>query len=110
METYFAEVDNNGIVKRVIVASQEFINSGAVGSPANWIQTHADGSKRKNYAGVGYKYDSARDAFIPPKPFDSWEVDEVTAQWKAPKAKPNDGKHYNWDEETRSWKVKIKNL
>jgi hypothetical protein len=58
---------------------------------------------RKNYAGIGYTYDESRDAFIPPKPFNSWLLDEDTCQWKAPIPYPNDDKRYTWDEETRSW-------
>ena len=58
---------------------------------------------RKNYAGFGYTYDSARDAFIPPKPFPSWVLNEETCLWDAPVAMPTDGQLYNWDEETLSW-------
>ena len=58
---------------------------------------------RKNHAGVGYSYDQIRDAFIPPKPFNSWILNEDTCQWEAPVAYPNDGKFYKWNEETTSW-------
>lgn len=80
--THFAEIDADGTVLRVIVASQEFINSGAVGDPANWIPTNPDGSIRKNYAGKGYTYDKAHDAFIPPKPSVPVYLDEVSGRWK----------------------------
>lgn len=60
---------------------------------------------RKNYAGIGYVYDAQRDAFIPPKPFDSWVLVEQTCQWEAPVAMPTDGQMYSWDEATTSWKV-----
>jgi hypothetical protein len=65
----------------------------------------ADQSKafRKNYAGVGYTYDETRDAFIPPKPFDSWTLNETSCLWEAPVAMPDDGQQYTWNEETTSW-------
>ena len=59
---------------------------------------------RKNYAGVGYTYDQTKDAFIPPKPFDSWTLNETTCIWEAPVAYPSDGKDYEWDESSTSWK------
>jgi len=58
---------------------------------------------RKNYAGIGYTYDFARDAFIPPKPFDSWMLNEDSCLWEAPVAMPDDGQQYTWNEETTSW-------
>jgi hypothetical protein len=58
---------------------------------------------RKNYAGIGYTYDETRDAFIPPKPFDSWVLDEQSCLWEAPIAMPDDGQAYGWNEETTSW-------
>jgi len=65
----------------------------------------ADQSKafRKNYAGIGYTYDESRDAFIPPKPFDSWTLNEDSCLWEAPVAMPDDGQRYSWNEETTSW-------
>ena len=60
---------------------------------------------RKNHAGIGYKYDEDRDAFIPPKPFDSWTLNEETCIWEAPIAHPNDGKTYSWNEENQTWQV-----
>lgn len=65
----------------------------------------ADQSKalRKNYAGLGYTYDAGRDAFIPPKPYNSWVLNEDTCLWDAPVAYPDDGKRYTWDEDTTSW-------
>ena len=60
---------------------------------------------RKNHAGIGYKYDEDRDAFIPPKPFDSWTLNEETCIWEAPVAHPNDGKTYSWNEENQTWQV-----
>ena len=110
---HFAQIDENNIVINVLVAEQEFINSGAVGDSAHWIQTsyntrsgvHALGGTplRKNYAGLGYTYDASRDAFIPPKPFASWVLNEDTCLWEAPVPMPTDGKMYRWDEATVSW-------
>jgi hypothetical protein len=109
---HFAKIEN-GIVTQVIVAEQEFINSGLVGD--GWVQTsyntyggqHPEGRPlRKNYAGIGYTYDSQRDAFIPPQPFLSWAFNEDTCQWTAPAAYPTDNKKYTWDESTISWVAK----
>lgn len=109
---HFAKVES-GIVTQVIVAEQGFINSGAVGSPSDWIQTsynthggvHKTGGTplRKNFAGIGYSYDSGKDAFIPPQPFASWTLNETSCLWEAPVAMPTDGKRYTWNEETTSW-------
>jgi hypothetical protein len=109
---HFAKV-NNGVVEQVIVAEQEFFNSFVDTSPGQWIQTsynthggvHKNGGTplRKNYAGIGYTYDAQRDAFIPPKPFASWTLNESTCLWDAPVAMPNDGKIYTWNESTTSW-------
>lgn len=108
---HFAKVEN-GIVTQVIVIDQETLNTGLWGDPASWIQTsyntrggqHPEGRPlRKNYAGIGYTYDAQRDAFIPPKPFNSWVLDEATCQWNAPTPMPTDGKNYEWDEATTAW-------
>ena len=100
---HFAKIDNNNIVTQVIVAEQDFINSGAVGDSFLWVQTSYNGNFRKNYASVGDTYDKAKDAFIPPKPYASWTLDEATCQWTAPTAYPDDGKMYTWNEETTNW-------
>jgi len=118
--SHFAEIDSDGIVKRVLVAEQDFINSGAVGDTNNWIQTSYNTRKgkhyppnsvvsdgdglRKNYAGVWYTYDSIRDAFISQKPYVSWTLDDDTCQWNPPVAYPDDGKFYSWDEDNTEWK------
>lgn len=109
---HFAKV-NNGIVEQVIVAELEFFDSFVDTSPGQWIQTsynthggvHANGGEplRKNYAGVGFTYDAQRDAFIPPKPFASWVLNEDTCLWDAPTPCPTDGKSYQWDEQSLSW-------
>ena len=102
--SHFAEIDNNNIVQRVIVAEQDFINSGAVGDSFRWVQTSYNNNFRKNYAGKGYTYDQTRDAFISPQPYPSWLLDEDTCRWEAPTPMPDDGKMYDWDEDTTSWK------
>lgn len=109
---HFAKVEN-GIVTQVIVIDQETLNTGHWGNPASWVQTsyntqagvHTQGGTplRKNYAGIGYTYDAGRDAFIPPKPYNSWVLVEETCQWKAPIDKPSDDKVYTWRESDTSW-------
>lgn len=107
--SHFAKVED-GIVVEVIVAEQEFIDS--LPDATSWIQTsyntyggqHPDGLPlRKNYAGIGYTYDSERDAFIPVKPYPSWLLNEETCHWECPVSYPNDGQQYLWNEETVSW-------
>ena len=107
--SHFAKVEN-GIVTQVIVAEQDVIDSGLFGT--GWVQTsyntyggqHPEGRPlRKNYAGIGFAYDPIRDAFIPPKPFASWKLNEDTCMWDAPVAYPNDGKYYEWDEVQQKW-------
>jgi hypothetical protein len=111
--SHFAKV-LDGKVTQVIVAEPEFFQTFVDSSPGEWIQTSYNtcGGKhpenqpfRKNYAGIGYTYDSARDAFIPPQPFQSWVLNEETCLWDAPVAMPTDGQRYDWDEETLSWVV-----
>jgi hypothetical protein len=122
---HFAKV-SNGIVTRVIVAEADFFNNFVDDSPGQWIQTSyntrggvhyqpntnepsEDQSKalRKNYAGIGYTYDSTRDAFIPPQPFNSWTLNEDTCLWDSPVAYPEDGKLYKWNEEILNWEEVI---
>lgn len=86
--TYFAEIDNDGVVLRVIVISQENIDTGRWGDPDSWVQTSKDGNIRKNYAGKGHIYDKQRDAFIAPEPPDATGFDEVKARWIVPKVSP----------------------
>ena len=101
--SHFAEINKDGKVQRVIVAEQDFINSGVVGDSFNWIQTSYNNNFRKNYAGIGYTYDSGRDAFISAKPYPSWTLNETTCNWEAPVTIPDDGKQYRWDEPTTNW-------
>ena len=110
---HFAKVEN-GVVTSVIVIDQETLNTGHWGDPALWVQTsyntqggvHSQGGTplRKNYAGIGYSYDVGRDAFVPPKPYASWVLNETTCNWDAPVLKPNDdSKIYLWRESDTSW-------
>jgi len=115
---HFAKV-NNGVVEQVIVAEPEFFDTFVDSSPVQWIQTsyntrggvhygqdgQPDGgvALRKNYAGIGFSYDAQRDAFIPPKPYASWMLNEDTCQWEAPAPYPNDGRVYTWNETNQTW-------
>jgi hypothetical protein len=111
--SHFAKVEN-GVVTQVIVIEQDVLNLGHWGDPTSWVQTsyntangvHSQGGTplRKNYAGIGYTYDAGRDAFIPPKPFASWVLNEDTCNWGAPTPMPVvEGKRFIWDEPTTSW-------
>jgi hypothetical protein len=109
---HYAKVSNS-LVTQVIVAEAEFFDTFVDSSPGEWIQTSyntqggvhskSETPLRKNYASVGYTYDSVRDAFIPPQPFPSWTLNEDTCQWEAPVAYPDDDKMYTWDEPTTNW-------
>ena len=107
--SHFAKVEN-GIVTQVIVAEQDVIDSGLFGT--GWVQTsynthggeHPEGRPlRKNYAGIGFTYDAVRDAFIPPKPWDSWVLNEDRCRWEAPIPRPDETYNWIWDEPTLSW-------
>ena len=114
---HFAQLDENNFVTQVIVVHNndcqingvESEDAGIVfckslfGVATKWKQTSYNGNMRKNYAGIGYTYDAARDAFIAPKPYVSWLLNETTCLWDAPTPYPNDGKPYRWDEPTTSW-------
>jgi len=115
---HFAELDSNSQVLRVIVVDnrdtadangQEDESIGIAFCRklfgGTWRQTSYNGNFRKNYAGIGYTFDAGRDAFIPPKPFNSWVLNESTCQWAAPTPMPTDGQMYRWDEDTTSWVV-----
>jgi len=109
---HFAKVCDGKVVQ-VIVAEQDFFTNFVDTSPGEWIQTsyntrggqHLLGGTplRKNYAGVGYSYDREKDAFIPPKPYESWTLNVQTCLWEAPSPYPTDGKFYTWQESTTSW-------
>ena len=123
---HWAELDSNNVVTRVLVGD----NNDPAGDEGyqwlldnlggTWVKTsyNAVGGKRrnpetgemtndagfrKNYAGIGYTFDAGRDAFIPPKPFNSWNLNEDTCLWEAPTPYPADGKMYRWDEDTTAW-------
>ena len=114
---HFTKLNNDNIVTEILVVGdgdilkadgtqselkgKQFLNS--LFGTATWKQTFEDGSSRKNYAGIGYTYDFGRDAFIPPKPFPSWLLDEPSCLWKAPVEYPDDGDKYSWDEENQEW-------
>ena len=102
MSKYWAKV-NNSLVEKVIIAEVEFFDTFVDDSPGTWIETKMDGSIRKNYAGIGFSYDSTRDAFIPPQPYPSWTLNEDTCRWECPVAHPNDGNIYEWNETDQQW-------
>ena len=118
---HFAKVQD-GIVTQVIVAEPEFFNTFVDSSPGEWIQTSyntrggvhyapnsndPDGGEalRKNYAGIGFTYDRDRDAFIPPRPYASWTLNDSTCLWDAPVSYPTDGQNYIWNEDTTNWNL-----
>jgi hypothetical protein len=113
---HFAQLNEENLVTQVIVvanqdtADQDGVENEAIGIEfctnllgGNWKQTSYNGNIRKNYAGIGYKYDATLDAFIPPQPFTSWTLNNETAQWEAPTPYPTDDKRYTWDEATTAW-------
>jgi hypothetical protein len=113
---HFAEIGLNNVVQQVIVVhNNELLDENGVEQESKgqefcrnllggtWVQTSYNGSFRKNFAGSGYTYDSERDAFIPPKPYNSWVLDEETCQWQPPTPMPDDGQMYTWNEGTTSW-------
>jgi len=118
---HFAKVVD-GLVTKVIVAEPEFFDTFVDDSAGAWIQTSYNTrggvhyqpdsdtpsqdqtqALRKNYAGIGFTYDQDRDAFIPPKPFESWTLNENTCWWEAPVAMPDDGQTYLWNEANQNW-------
>jgi hypothetical protein len=115
---YFAKLNSNNIVETVISINnavitdangieQEQLGIDFINQLYNtndvWKQTSYNNNIRKNYAGIGYQYDSQRDAFIPPKPYNSWILNETTCIWEAPIPKPDNENQYTWNEDTQSW-------
>lgn len=115
---HFAQLDEANIVTQVIVVNNETIENlpfpesepigisfcqSLFGSNTKWKQTSYNASFRKNYAGIGFTYDGTHDAFIAPKPFNSWQLNTTTCQWEAPTPMPETGGPYRWNEETLSW-------
>jgi len=115
---HFAKLGVGNIIERVEVVSNDiatteqagvdFLNN-LYGSRDVWKQTSYNGNIRKNFAGIGYTYDQTRDAFIQPKPFNSWTLNETTCLWEAPVAKPTtelkENQYYSWNESTISWDI-----
>jgi hypothetical protein len=119
---HFAELNENNIVTQVIVVhNNELLDNGIESESkgiefcqslfnGNWKQTSYNGNIRKNYAGIGFTYDAERDAFIAPKPFNSWVLDEATCRWQAPTPMPVvEGKGYYWSEDDLSWRERVPN-
>lgn len=119
---HFAEIDSNNVVLRVIVVDNKDTSTPdgteveSIGVAfcqrlfgGNWVKTSYNGNIRKNYAGIGYTYNAELNAFVPPKPFASWILNNDTALWDAPTSMPSDAgtgeppKRYTWDEATTSW-------
>jgi hypothetical protein len=118
---HFAKIEDGVVTQVIVVDNKDCADASGVEKEyigaafcerllgGTWKQTSYNGTFRKNYAGVGYTFDAARDAFIPPKPYTSWLLNETTAQWDAPVAMPEDAgtgeppKRYTWDEATTSW-------
>jgi len=113
---HFCQLNDENLVTQVIVvanqdtADKDGVEKEAIGIEfcknllgGRWKQTSYNANIRKNYAGIGYKYDAELDAFIPPQPYASWTLNE-DAQWEAPVAYPTDDERYTWDEDTISWK------
>jgi hypothetical protein len=109
--SHWAKLENN-IVVEVLVGpnygdeGEAFFN--ALGG--TWVKTSYNGNIRKNYAGIGFAYDADRDAFIAPKPYNSWLLNEDTCQWQSPVPYPTDDLMYEWDEELTNWKPIIKEI
>ena len=118
---HFAQLNEENLVTQVIVvanqdtADKDGVENEAIGIAfctnllgGRWVQTSYNAKIRKNYAGIGYKYDSDLDAFIPPQPYASWTLN-ADAQWEAPTPYPQDDKRYTWNEETLAWDEIISN-
>tara|TARA_R110000803_G_scaffold192553_1_gene255414 strand:- start:13 stop:381 length:369 start_codon:yes stop_codon:yes gene_type:complete len=107
---------NNKVIEVLSVNNNELLDSNGVEQEVNgidfltkltnypvWVQTSYNSNIRKNYAGIGYTYNEDRDAFIAPKPYNNWVLNEETCRWEAPVAKPNNENMYTWNESTTSW-------
>ena len=112
---HFCKLENNIVTQVIVVSNQDILDENGQENEqkgidfcsnllgGSWIQTSYNAKIRKNYAGVGYTYDQTLDAFIPPKPFDSWILDTDKAQWKAPVDYPTEEGRFTWNEEKQSW-------
>ena len=112
---HFAKIGIGNIVEKVEVVSNNIATTEQAGvdflrnlyndQNAQWFQTSYNNNIRKNFAGIGYQYDQTRDAFIAPKPYPSWTLNETTCQWEAPVAYPDDDNNYSWNETNQTWEV-----
>jgi hypothetical protein len=112
---HFAKIEDGVVTQVVVVDNKDTSDASGVEKEyigaaflerllgGTWKQTSYNGNFRKNYAGIGYTYNADIDAFVPPKPFNSWTLNSDTAQWEAPTPMPDDGQMYAWNEETASW-------
>jgi len=109
---HFAKLGKGNIVEKVVVVSNDVATTEQAGidflnqtfkTNDIWLQTSYNENIRKNFAGIGYTYDQAKDAFIAPKPFNSWVLNETTCRWDAPVVKPDDGQKYIWNEQNQTW-------
>jgi hypothetical protein len=106
--SHWAEIDSSNIVVRVLVGNNSEPDEGEAFMKSlggTWLKTSYSGKIRKNFAGIGFSYDASRDAFIPPKQFESWVLNEDTCDWEAPVPYPTDGIMYKWNEETTDWEA-----
>ena len=101
--SHYAKLDSNSIVENVIVAEQDFINSGVVGDAFLWVQTSYNGNFRGKYATIGDTWDKVNERFVSPQPYNSWLLDEDTCLWQAPTAYPEGDAMYTWNEDTLAW-------
>lgn len=115
---HFAEINNQNIIQRVIVVANDvLLDENSVEQESlgvsfceqlfggSWKQTSYNSNLRKNFAVIGFSYDDARNAFLPPRPFVSWTLDEETCQWQPPVACPSDDNEYDWDEINQTWSL-----
>ena len=115
---HFAEINDQSIVQQVVVVANDvLLDENGVEKEAlgvsfceqifggSWKQTSYNGNFRKNFAVVGYSYDATRNAFLPPRPFASWTLDEENCHWQAPVAHPSDDNEYEWDETNQAWSL-----
>jgi len=117
---HFARTESNVVRQVIVINNSELLDGNGneqealgvafcqslFGADSTWVQTSYNGNIRKNFASIGYTYDSARDAFVAPQPHASWVLNETTCRWEAPTPYPDDGNVYSWDESTAAW-VKV---
>lgn len=114
---HFAQIENNTVTQVIVVNNEDILDANGIENESigidfcsnllggKWVQTSYSGTFRKNYAGIGYTYDSIRDAFIAPQPFTSWVLNETTCQWVAPTPMPVDDNEYKWNEQQLNWEL-----